>query len=606
MPILWPTPSFGVDSLQTAEPISGVRAVSMISGRLVAAQPGSGLRMPAMGVVTEDVASGVNTFYVFDAQFRVTSGLDISGTVGQPVFVGSGGVLVLEADVPANTCFQQLGYSVSGGFDISAWQYPSRYSMYSGQIKQSHLADASVLSGNIGSGQIASGHMASGFISALGSATLTSGQVSSGFLGDASVTSGSYASGSISRFTVASGSLLGFELGSGAITSGRIASGQLGGSHYGSGSVRSGTIGSGQIGLFHLSVTEAPDGTKFLRDDYSWQAISVSLGSGDVGSGKIASGAVQGLYGDTRHIASGTVGGFDLGSGAVEFGAVGSGAVASGNIGSGQVGFRHYALASVQATVMASGSVLSGNIGSGQVGRFHVASGQLAGFELGSGAIVSGRIASGQVGQGHLASGFLISGFHIGSGTVHGQLGGNPFQIVSGTVGGLNLGSGIITNLYLGSGAVQSGSYASGSISNFKIAANAITSGHVGSGTLLAGLSFVMDGGGAAITAGAKGYVEVPFNCVLESVSLFGDRSGQMFFGIWKDTYANWPPTSGDTITTSGVPILSGQTAKMLYSGGNISGWNLVFTKGDVLSFQVYSNASGMQAASVCLALGRT
>lgn len=61
--------------------------------------------------------------------------------------------------------------------------------------------------------------------------------------------------------------------------SGFIASGQVGWPHLGSGAVRSGHVASGQVGDAHvasgaitsgrLGVTGTPDGSKFLRDDFT-------------------------------------------------------------------------------------------------------------------------------------------------------------------------------------------------------------------------------------------------------------------------------------------------------------------------------------------------
>ena len=77
-------------------------------------------------------------------------------------------------------------------------------------------------------------------------------------------------------------------------------------------------MASGAVGSGILAVTGTPDGTKVLQDDFTWVTPgAASLTSGSVNSGKIASGAVQGFFGATRHIASGTVGVFDFGSGAV-------------------------------------------------------------------------------------------------------------------------------------------------------------------------------------------------------------------------------------------------------------------------------------------------
>lgn len=235
-------------------------------------------------------------------------------------------------------------------------------------------------------------------------------------------------------------------LGSGVVISGNVASGQIGNNHVSSGAITSGRLG----------VTGTPDGSLFLRDNFTWAAIgSGSILSGAIQSGQIGSGVIQGFFGSTRHIASGTVGVWDFGSGAVIAGSVGSGAVQSGNVASGSLG------------------------------RFHVGSGQLAGFELGSGAIVSGRVASGQIGFGHLADGSVQSGT-LASGSI------SRFAIASGSLLGFELGSGAIISGRVASGqigfghladaSVQSGTMASGQISQFALASGAANSGHVASG----------------------------------------------------------------------------------------------------------------------------
>ena len=188
----------------------------------------------------------------------------------------------------------------------------------SGSVRSGSVAVASVLSGSIHASSVISGNIAVGAV--------TSGAIESGSIGNVHVTSG-------------------------GLTSGAVASGSVGTVHVSSGGLGSGAIGSGQIGHFHVAsgaiasgqidTTGTPDGTKFLRDDFTWSPITASILSGAVGSGDVASGAIQGFFGTTRNIASGTVGSFDLGSGAVVAGSVGSGAVVSGNIASGQIGTNH-------------------------------------------------------------------------------------------------------------------------------------------------------------------------------------------------------------------------------------------------------------------------
>jgi hypothetical protein len=63
-----------------------------------------------------------------------------------------------------------------------------------------------------------------------------------------------------------------------------------------------------------------------------------------------------------------------------------------------------------------------------------------------------------------------------------------------------------------------------------------------------AGLAFIIDGGGSAITTGEKGHLEVPFTCNLQQVSLLADQSGSIKIDIWRDTYDHYPPNNWDSI----------------------------------------------------------
>lgn len=91
----------------TEENISGTRAVAMSqSGRLRVAMAGVSGRMPAIGVVVDNVASGIQANVYTQGVFQTTSGMaNYSGHLGQPVFVGRSGHIV-----------QQSGSFQSGGF----------------------------------------------------------------------------------------------------------------------------------------------------------------------------------------------------------------------------------------------------------------------------------------------------------------------------------------------------------------------------------------------------------------------------------------------------------------------------------------------------------
>jgi len=99
-------------------------------------------------------------------------------------------------------------------------------------------------------------------------------------------------------------------------------------------------------------------------------------------------------------------------------------------------------------------------------------------------------------------------------------------------------------------------------------------------------LTFIIDGGGSAITTGIKGYLEIPFACTITQVTTLADQSGSIVVDIWKDTYANFPPTDADSITASAPPTLSG-AAKAQDS--TLTGWTTAISAGDILAFNVDS-----------------
>jgi hypothetical protein len=95
-----------------------------------------------------------------------------------------------------------------------------------------------------------------------------------------------------------------------------------------------------------------------------------------------------------------------------------------------------------------------------------------------------------------------------------------------------------------------------------------------------------IDGGGNVITTGIKGYVEIPYNCTINSWTLTSDVSGSCVIDVWKDTYANYPPTVDDTITASSKPTLS---SAIKNQDNNLTGWTTSVNSGDIIGFNVES-----------------
>lgn len=101
--------------------------------------------------------------------------------------------------------------------------------------------------------------------------------------------------------------------------------------------------------------------------------------------------------------------------------------------------------------------------------------------------------------------------------------------------------------------------------------------------------TFIIDGGGSPITTGQKGHLHIPFNCTIDQVTMLADQSGSIVVDIWKDTYANFPPTVGDSITASAVPTISGAQKSQ---DSTLTGWTTSITTGDILAYNVDSCAS--------------
>lgn len=104
--------------------------------------------------------------------------------------------------------------------------------------------------------------------------------------------------------------------------------------------------------------------------------------------------------------------------------------------------------------------------------------------------------------------------------------------------------------------------------------------------TGVAGIDFVIDGGGSAITTGEKGHLEIPFGCTITQVTLLADTSGDIVIDIWKDTYARYPPTVADTICADTKPTISADTK---YQDSDLAGWTTSIAAGDILAYNVDS-----------------
>jgi hypothetical protein len=128
--------------------------------------------------------------------------------------------------------------------------------------------------------------------------------------------------------------------------------------------------------------------------------------------------------------------------------------------------------------------------------------------------------------------------------------------------------------------------------------------GSAGAGSAGAGsaITFVIDGGGSTILAGIKGDICIPFDFVVTSVQLLADQTGSIIVDIWKDTYANYPPTVADKITGSTPPTIS---AGIKSTDSTLTEWTTTIEADSILRFNVNSVTS-IQRVTVILNGERT
>lgn len=127
-------------------------------------------------------------------------------------------------------------------------------------------------------------------------------------------------------------------------------------------------------------------------------------------------------------------------------------------------------------------------------------------------------------------------------------------------------------------------------------AASAIAAAAAVSGFATSSVQFIIDGGGSAITIGVKGDIRFPFACTITKVSVLANESGSIVLDLWKDTYANFPPTVADTITASAKPTLASATKA---EDSTLTGWTTAIAAGSTLRVNVDSITTCTRVALV-------
>ncbi len=110
-----------------------------------------------------------------------------------------------------------------------------------------------------------------------------------------------------------------------------------------------------------------------------------------------------------------------------------------------------------------------------------------------------------------------------------------------------------------------------------------------------------IDGAGSTILTGQKGYLSIPYNCIIKNITLLSDISGSLSLDIWNDSYGNYPPTVADSIVGGTYPAIS---SGIKYTDSVLAGWSTSVTGSNVLGFNVVA-CSGITRLNATLGIIR-
>lgn len=111
-------------------------------------------------------------------------------------------------------------------------------------------------------------------------------------------------------------------------------------------------------------------------------------------------------------------------------------------------------------------------------------------------------------------------------------------------------------------------------------------------------ITCIFDGGGSVLAAKTV-YVQVPYDCKVTGWRIVADQAGSAVVDVWKDSYANYPPTVADTIAGSEKPTLS---AAAKAEDTNLTTWtDTTIDAGEYLAFAL--EASPATVTWLCVQL---
>lgn len=109
-------------------------------------------------------------------------------------------------------------------------------------------------------------------------------------------------------------------------------------------------------------------------------------------------------------------------------------------------------------------------------------------------------------------------------------------------------------------------------------------------------LGITIDGGGAVISTGLKGFIQAPYDCTITGNVIMADVSGSIVIDVWKRVFASFPPTVAQSIAAAALPTISSAQSN---SDNTLTGWTKTINAGDVIAFNINSCATITRATLI-------
>ena len=112
-----------------------------------------------------------------------------------------------------------------------------------------------------------------------------------------------------------------------------------------------------------------------------------------------------------------------------------------------------------------------------------------------------------------------------------------------------------------------------------------LASGVLSASTITIGITFIIDGGGSAITTGSKGFIVFPVAATIDQWTVIADQGGSIVVDVKRSTYSGFPTTTS-IVGAGNKPTLSSAQKNQ---AAPASWTSTAIVAGDVLEFNVDS-----------------